>query len=230
MLSAFYAARLCTPLEVIEDACLLVRDGAIEAVGTRAAVAAPSGAKPVELGDAWIAPGLLDIHVHGGAGHDVMRNDQAGRQAMEQQMARTGVTAYLATTVTAPWDATLASLEHLGGAVAAAAAASGGDARRARPLGIHLEGPFLSHARRGVHPPEHLVSPSPDKLDQMWQAAQGTVRLLTIAPEVPGAMETIHHARQLAFERAPAIAHLDFQPAQLITPRRHARRANPVGH
>ena len=214
MLSAFYAARLCTPLEVIEDACLLVRDGTIEAVGTRAAVAAPSGAKAVELGDAWIAPGLLDIHVHGGAGHDVMRDDPAGRQAMERQMARTGVTAYLATTVTAPWDATLAALEHLGGAVAGEAAASSGDSGRARRLGIHLEGPFLSHARRGVHPPEHLVAPTPEKLDQMWQAAQGAIRLLTIAPELPGAIETIHHARRLGIRVSLGHSDADAATAQ----------------
>ncbi|MGH9534214.1 MAG: N-acetylglucosamine-6-phosphate deacetylase [Terriglobales bacterium] len=202
MVSALFAVRLCTPLDVIEDGCLLVRDGRVEAVGPRTAVAVPEGAHRLELGDVWLGPGLLDIHVHGGAGHDVMQNYAAGRAAMEKQMARHGVTGYLATTVSAPMDATLKSLEHLGRDVLAAeepSAGGGGNgaAGRARPLGIHLEGPFISHVRRGAHPPEHLLAPSPELLNRMWDAAQGTVRLLTIAAELPGAMETIARARQL---------------------------------
>ncbi len=193
MLTAFYAARLCTPLEVIADACLLVGDGQIEAVGPRAAITPPAGARTVELGDVLVAPGLLDIHVHGGAGHDVMRADPEGRAAMERLMARHGVAAYLATTVSAPLDATLESLGHLSCGIQAAEDGAG----RARPLGIHLEGPFISHIRRGAHPPEHLLAPTPALLDQMWHAAQGTVRLLTIAPELPGAIETIARAREL---------------------------------
>lgn len=194
MLVAYFAGRITTPLEEFADACLLVRDGQIEAVGPRAAVTVPAAARQVELGGAWIAPGLLDIHVHGGAGYDVMSGDAAGRAAMEQLMARHGVTGYLATTVSAPMDRTLASLEHMGQAVLAANGDGGG---RARPLGIHLEGPFISHVRRGAHPPEHLLAPSPDLLNRMWEAAQGAVRLLTIAPELPGAMATIARARQL---------------------------------
>jgi N-acetylglucosamine-6-phosphate deacetylase len=56
----------------------------------------------------------------------------------------------------------------------------------ARPLGIHLEGPFLSHKRRGVHPPEYLVEPTVQIFDRLWQAARGHVRMMTIAPELPG--------------------------------------------
>ena len=69
-----------------------------------------------------------------------------------------------------------------------------GDAVQARPLGIHLEGPFLSHKRRGVHPPEYLVEPTVEIFDRLWQAARGHVRMITIAPEIPGAMEVIAEA------------------------------------
>jgi N-acetylglucosamine-6-phosphate deacetylase len=61
-------------------------------------------------------------------------------------------------------------------------------------LGIHLEGPFISHARRGVHPPENLLAPSVAAFDRFWQAAQGHIRVLTIAPELPGALEVITQA------------------------------------
>lgn len=65
---------------------------------------------------------------------------------------------------------------------------------RARPLGIHLEGPFISHRRRGVHPPEDLLAPYPAVFDRFWQAARGHIRVLTIAPELPGALEVIAQA------------------------------------
>jgi N-acetylglucosamine-6-phosphate deacetylase len=67
----------------------------------------------------------------------------------------------------------------------------------ATPLGIHLEGPFLSHAKRGVHPPAQLQPPSVALFDRFWQAARGTIRLMTIAPELPGALELITHATAL---------------------------------
>jgi N-acetylglucosamine-6-phosphate deacetylase len=72
--------------------------------------------------------------------------------------------------------------------------ADNNDGGRARPLGIHLEGPFLSHARRGVHPPEDLISPSLGVFDKLWQAARGHVRMITIAPELDGAEEVIAEA------------------------------------
>jgi N-acetylglucosamine-6-phosphate deacetylase len=65
---------------------------------------------------------------------------------------------------------------------------------QAWPLGIHLEGPFLSHKRRGVHPPENLVTPTVEVFERLWQAARGHVRMLTIAPEIPGAIEVIAEA------------------------------------
>src|ERR1039458_8180886 len=62
------------------------------------------------------------------------------------------------------------------------------------PLGIHLEGPFLSHKRRGVHPPEYLLDPTLEIFERLWQAARGQVRMMTIAPELPGALEVIAEA------------------------------------
>jgi len=65
---------------------------------------------------------------------------------------------------------------------------------RALPLGIHLEGPFLSHARRGVHPPEDLLAPTLALFERFWQAARGRIRMMTIAPELEGAPEVIAEA------------------------------------
>ena len=149
MIIVLTARQLLTPLERIEDAALLIEDGIIMAVGRREDVMFPAAARVVDFGDAILTPGLIDLHIHGAAGHDVMDASNDGLAAIERLIARHGVTSYCPTTVTAPMDRTLQSLEALGRAVANGHCSPD----RARPLGIHLEGPFLSHARHGVHSP-----------------------------------------------------------------------------
>jgi N-acetylglucosamine-6-phosphate deacetylase len=184
------ARQLLTPLERIEDAALLIEDGIIMAVGRREDVMFPAAARVVDFGDAILTPGLIDLHIHGAAGHDVMDASNDGLAAIERLIARHGVTSYCPTTVTAPMDRTLQSLEALGRAVANGHCSPD----RARPLGIHLEGPFLSHARHGVHSPLFLQRASLHIFEQMWEAAGGKVSVLTIAPELDGALELIRDA------------------------------------
>ena len=189
------ARQLLTPLERVENAALAVEDGIISAVGPREALTIPAHARVVDFGDAILAPGLIDIHIHGGAGYDVMEGSDDGLAAIEWMLARHGVTSYCPTTVTAPLDRTLKSLEALGKAVKRPSG-NGATPPRARPLGIHLEGPFLSHARRGIHLPLHLQLPSLEVFNQMRDAAAGRVHMLTIAPELDGALDLISHVAQ----------------------------------
>jgi len=170
-----------------------MEDGVITAVGLRTDVRIPASARVLDFGDAVLAPGLIDIHIHGGAGHDVMEGSDEGLAAVERLMTRHGVTSYCPTTVTSPVEATLRSLDALGKAVERAASGNG-DGVRARPLGVHLEGPFLSHAKRGVHPPALLQPASRELFERMWQAADGRVSVMTIAPEIEGALDLIGEA------------------------------------
>src|SRR5208337_2102761 len=104
------------------------------------------------LAEAILAPGFVDVHMHGGAGLDVMRATPAELPHLNQFLTTHGVTGYFPTTVAAPLDQTCRALERLADAIEAAQDFHSGDsAIQARPLGIHLEGPFLSHLRRGVH-------------------------------------------------------------------------------
>jgi N-acetylglucosamine-6-phosphate deacetylase len=187
------ARQLFTPLQAIDDAALVMEDGVISAVGARNEVRIPADASVLDFGDAVLAPGLIDIHIHGGAGHDVMEGSDESLKAVERLMTKHGVTSYCPTTVTAPVDATLRSLDALGKAVERAAS-SNGDGTRARPLGVHLEGPFLSHAKRGVHPPALLQPASRELFERMWQAAGGRASVMTIAPEIEGALDLISEA------------------------------------
>jgi N-acetylglucosamine-6-phosphate deacetylase len=191
----FTARRLYTPMEEISDPVLVVEDQRIIDVFSRAQKAVPDTASVVDFGDAILAPGFFDIHMHGGAGLDLMRAAPSELPRLGKFLITHGVTGYFPTTVAAPLDATCVALECLADAIEAAQSPSTNDEPAcARPFGIHLEGPFLSHKRRGVHPPEYLVTPTIEVFDRLWQAARGHVRIMTIAPEIPGAMEVIAEA------------------------------------
>lgn len=139
---------------------------------------------------------FLDVHIHGAVGHDVMAASHSDFGQMEQFMASRGVGHYLPTTVTAPIDETLRALERIAAHIESANQPT--DQRtaegRAMPIAIHLEGPFLSHLKRGVHDPADLLKPDIGLFDRFQEAARGQIRLMTIAPEVPGALELIAHA------------------------------------
>ena len=187
---ALTARTLFTPLERIERPLLLIEDGRIVRVSAQPSGAVPSGAQHKDFGDSILAPGLIDIHIHGSAGYDVMQDDEPAQKKFEQFLAQHGVTSYYPTTVTAPLETTLSALERLGKAIESKTRAAG----YAQPLGIHLEGPFLSHVRRGAHLPEQLLPPDLRTFDRLWQASRAQIRVMTIAPELPGAAEVIAEA------------------------------------
>jgi N-acetylglucosamine-6-phosphate deacetylase len=190
---AITAHQLLTPVEVLDDPLLLVEDGMIREIGTRSSQISRD-AREIDFPGALIAPGYIDLHIHGSAGHDVMDSAVDALPAIECLLARHGVTSYYPTTVTAPIDKLLGALERLSDAIESRSQAREQIAGRARPLGIHLEGPFISHARRGVHPPENLLPPTIQAFERFWQASRGHIRMMTIAPELAGADEVIAEA------------------------------------
>ena len=144
---------------------------------------------PTIRSESILAPTFLDVHIHGAAGHDVMDCSPSGLSQVQRFLARRGTGHYLPTTVTASIDATLRALEVLAGAIERPTPAD-----EATPIGIHLEGPFLSHAKRGVHLPELLQQPSIALFQRFQAAAHGHIRLMTVAPELPEALEMIAYA------------------------------------
>ena len=174
----------------LHDHPIVVLDGGrIASISTRAASGVPAGASILDFPEATLAPSFFDIHVHGAAGHDSMEATPEALAAIGTFLATRGTARFLATTVTAPIDATLRAVAGLAKLMTSPPAVGA-----ARPLGIHLEGPFLSHAKRGVHPPEYLLAPDIALFDRIYEAAEGHVRLITLAPELPGASEFAAHA------------------------------------
>ncbi len=178
------AKRLWDGTGLLERPLVAIEDGRIVSITAQDWSEQPQGHRLIDFPGATLAPGFLDVHIHGAKGHDVMEATPEALAAVGGFLASRGTGSFLATTVTAPVDVTLQSLSGLAKLLGRPPVAG-----EARPVGIHLEGPFLSHSKRGVHPPKSLLAPDISLFDRFWEAAEGQIRLMTLAPELPGAVE-----------------------------------------
>jgi N-acetylglucosamine-6-phosphate deacetylase len=184
---------LWTGSELLDQPILEIEDGRIISIASRGSAPTPSGVKTHDFPGATLSPAFFDVHFHGAAGHDVMEATPEALTAIGCLLARRGTASYLATTVTAPLDATLRAVSGLAKLISKPELVHG-PGTIARPIGIHLEGPFLSHAKCGVQPVEHLLAPDIATFDRLYEAGEGHVRLMTLAPDLPGAIELVRHA------------------------------------
>lgn len=190
---AITASSLFTPTEQIDEPIVFVEDGVIAEITSKTLREIPRNCRVAEYANAVLAPGFIDIHVHGAAGHDVMEPSPDAMPCIEKFLGKHGVSSYLPTTVTASVENTIAALHRLADAIEHAEDLPPKPSR-ARPAGIHLEGPFISHARSGVHPLQDLIPPSIETFERFWEASRGHIRVITIAPELEGAIEFIQLA------------------------------------
>jgi N-acetylglucosamine-6-phosphate deacetylase len=183
-------ARVVVADGVLDDAWVEVVDGRIARVET--SPAPPGGS---DLGGGWLLPGFIDLHVHGGGGHDftASADDMLAGVAFHRSHGTTGT---LVSLMAGPVDAMSAQLEWV------AALTASGDV-----LGAHLEGPFLSADRCGAQNPRHLLAPDPLVLAKLLSAGQGSVRTVTIAPELPGALGLVEEV--VGAGAVAAIGHTD---------------------
>lgn len=143
-----------------------------------------------DLDGALVIPGLVDIHVHGCAGADFSDGDYAGLVRMARYLARRGVTSFAPASMTLPYDA-LDKAFH-----AVARLRREGLADGARLMGIQMEGPFLSREKRGSQNPAYLRLPDWDRFLRLYDAAEGLLRIVDVAPELPGAVEFTRRASE----------------------------------
>jgi N-acetylglucosamine-6-phosphate deacetylase len=183
---------------------------------------------PAEL----LVPGFVDLHAHGALGHDFATCSADDARAAAAYHAGRGTTALVGSIATGSPEDTAAALRRLGPLVEEGTLA-----------GLHLEGPWLAPARRGAHAVELLHAPTPDEVDRYLDAAAGTLRVVTLAPELPGALDAV--ARLAAAGVVVAIGHTDADAdtvrravdagARLVThvfngmPPLHHRTPGPVG-
>jgi N-acetylglucosamine-6-phosphate deacetylase len=190
-------ARVVMPEAILESGTVVVRDGQIVSVGDDMAPGRTSGGgQTYDLGGLLLLPGFIDLHVHGGGGATF--DDGAASIATGLATHRAhGTTRSLVSLVTAPARQMLTTIT---GAAAYAVTDPG-------VLGLHLEGPFLSVDRRGVHDPASLLMPDPLLLQRFLDAGAGLVRVVTVAPELPGGLDMVQQLVSAGIH--PAIGHSD---------------------
>ena len=166
----------------------------------------PEGCAVIDAGGAYVAPGLVDVHIHGYLGADASDGDMEGLRTLARGILQNGVTSFLPTTMTVPWE----ELERAFGCIRAFMAESARpEFDGAQALGCHAEGPFINPKRKGAQAESAILPPDADKL----LAHQDVIRLVTLAPEMPGALDCI---RALRGKMRVSIGHTDtdFETAQ----------------
>ncbi len=165
------AEHLYTGEAVLSPGWLEITDGRVVGLGEGQPPA------PAEVDAPWLAPGLVDVHCHGGGGAAFDGGDDAVATALHAHRSR-GTTTTVASLVTASTENLIRQVENLAGWV-----------ERGELAGIHLEGPWLAPERKGAHDPGLLAAPEPSVVEQILQAGRGTVKMVTLAPELPYAEE-----------------------------------------
>ncbi len=176
------AGRLITPDETLAPGSVLVVGRTIEAVG--GALPEPPGAEVVDLPDVTLVPGFIDVHVHGGGGFSLATSNSDEIRSYSNWAPEHGVTSFLAGIVA----------RTPAGAVPLIEAALDAETPGAEMLGLNLEGPFVNPARRGALPETWPAGPAEALLGELLAAAGGRLRLITVAPEMPGALDIIRKA------------------------------------
>lgn len=199
--------KILTPRQIIENGTVIVADdGKISYLGAAQEAPQTDGIR-LELGGLIAAPGFIDIHVHGGKGVTFGSGGIAeGLSAYSQWVASTGVTGFLASVAAPDHPALLRRLSACADAIEVRGAG-------ARPLGLHLEGPFINIERKGAFNPDWLRPLTPAQVEDCLQAARGWVRQVTIAPELPGAAEAAARFRQAGVTVALGHSNADYETA-----------------
>ncbi|HDI11393.1 MAG TPA: N-acetylglucosamine-6-phosphate deacetylase [Candidatus Acetothermia bacterium] len=171
---------------------VLIADGSILALGEQAYA---TGIQNLLVPDLYVAPGFIDLQVNGGAGHNFEDATPREIRKIVDFYVSHGTTGLLPTTVTAP----IAEIRETISRVK--------EANRPAVLGMHIEGPFISNERKGAQNPEHILDPSVEKFNELVEGHEGFIKIVTLAPERPGANQLITRVREIG--AVPSLGHSD---------------------
>jgi N-acetylglucosamine-6-phosphate deacetylase len=182
------AGAVLSPVENFSPGRIIIRNGKVEGVGLISDLRPPENAEHLDALRFRIVPGFIDPHIHGSAGADVMDASFASMNTISRALIRHGTTSFLPTTVSAPPEILSGALDRLSPLLQETF-------EGARPIGIHLEGPFISEQKRGTHRASNVRLPDQTLLSDWIHRANGTLKLLTMAPELEGASAVALFAR-----------------------------------
>lgn len=188
--TVIYNGTVLTPYNAIQDGVVVTQGARIAEVGKRGLVEEPPEAHRIDAGGDYIAPGMIDIHVHGSNGADVIDANRESYTNMSNFFASRGVTAFAATALTMADEDFLRILDFTRGLI------NNGNLPGAEILGVHMEGPFLSLEQKGCHPVPLLVNPEPEQYNRFLEYAD-VLTQMTLAPELDGAEQLVKDLRKV---------------------------------
>lgn len=181
---------IVTPFQLLEDRIIIIEKGKIIAITDKKEdLALLKNVEIIEAQNKFIVPGYIDIHVHGGGGSDVMDGEYEAIKQVATTHSRFGTTAFLPTTMTMTKDKIIKSLKSIHEARLKGTGT-------AEILGIHLEGPYINPEKKGAQKEEDIKKVSVEEFLEFNQASGNLIRLVTIAPEMPGAIDFIRWLHQ----------------------------------
>lgn len=184
---AVVGGSIVTPDEVIENGVVLCEDIYIKAVGPSGpsgGIEPEPGSRIIDARGRVVMPGFIDTHFHGSGGDDVMANGAEGIRRISRAVLKFGTTGYLATTIAARHEELMRAVEDT-------IAAEEDDPSAAKILGLHIEGPYINPTFKGAQPEWGIRDPNFDECARLLEAAGGRIKIVTIAPELPGGLEMI---------------------------------------
>ncbi|MCR8645429.1 N-acetylglucosamine-6-phosphate deacetylase [Paenibacillus sp. N1-5-1-14] len=190
---------LVLPDQILHSATVWVTDGKIERIETQAAPQFDERYERIDGNGMWLIPGMIDVHIHGANGFDMMDGTEVSIQEVSLACAATGCTSFLATSVSSTMDDLLSMIRSVKAVI--------GREHGAKIAGIHLEGPYLNPKRKGMQNEKYLRHPNLDEMKLIFQEAGSLIKMVTIAPELPGGLELISYLKEQGV--VIAVAHSD---------------------
>lgn len=194
-----YNVQLVQQDGLVPSAAVWIREGKIERIAAGDMPRLDSDYEVIDGKGHWLIPGMIDVHIHGANGFDMMDGTEASIQEVSRICASTGCTSFLATSVSSTIEDLMAMIRSVKRVI--------GYEAGAKIAGLHLEGPYLNPKRKGMQNEKFLRHPDRDELQEIFEEAGDLIKMVTIAPELPGGMELISFLKEKGI--IIAVAHSD---------------------
>ena len=198
--------KIITPDEVLKGYGVLIKEGIISNIDLEEKLSGENHELINGQGN-YLSPGFIDIHNHGNSGFDIMESTQEALEEISKYHIKNGVTSYLASILSAPYDGILKAIENI--------LTYKNRDDRANLIGIHLEGPFFNKEKKGAQPQEHIKEADLKMMKEILKASKNKMKMVSLAPELPGAFEIIRYLKENNIRVAMAHTNATFEEGKL---------------